>query len=218
MQKQKKDNAKDTLMPAVARATVPASNGKGEPALLLRMGRRRRQNGELSMIESGAVMAGAALLAIAAYMGGAYIYNLVRASSFKSEAQLFHSGVLNATTTDVDFSGETLQTLAQNHAFDAAGARVAAGGATVRGLFGGNLSATAGTLVATNDALILGYPVPATVCALSVGALASAYSQVVINGTTIFSPTVPFNSGTAATACSSAGSTAAVQMYVSKAG
>ncbi|MFL9886752.1 hypothetical protein PQR66_27175 [Paraburkholderia agricolaris] len=185
---------------------------------LLRMGRRRKQSGELSMIESGAVMAGAALLALAAYAGGAYIYNLARASSFKSEAQLFHSGVLNATTNDVDFSTETLQTLAQNHAFDAAGSRVAAGGATVKGMFGGAVTATTGTLVSTNDAMILGYPVPASVCTLSVGALATAYSQVVVNNTTIYSPTVAFNSGTAATACASAGSMAAVQMYVSKAG
>lgn len=185
---------------------------------LLRIGRRRKQSGELSMIESGAVMAGAALLALAAYAGGAYIYNLVRASSFKSEAQLFHSGVLNATTNDVDFSTETLQTLAQNHAFDAAGSRVATGGATVKGMFGGAVTAATGTLVSTNDAMILGYPVPASVCTLSVGALATAYAQVVVNNTTIYSPTVAFNSGTAATACSSAGSMASVQMYVSKAG
>jgi hypothetical protein len=36
---------------------------------LLRMGRRRKQSGELSLIEAGAYMAGAALLAIAVIKG-----------------------------------------------------------------------------------------------------------------------------------------------------
>ncbi|WGS55106.1 hypothetical protein LFL96_34715 (plasmid) [Paraburkholderia sp. D15] len=217
MHKNKKSSAAVATLPKNVMRLHCADREAGK-ARHIEMGRRRRQSGELSMIESGAVLAGAALLALAAYAGGSYVYNLVRASSFKSEAQLFHSGVLNATNTDVDFSGETLQTLAQNHAFDVAGSRVAAGGASVRGLFGGALSATTGTLVTTNDAMILGYPVPAAVCALSAGALASAYSQVVINGTTIYSPNVAFNSSTAGTACASAGGTAAVQMYVSKAG
>jgi hypothetical protein len=95
---------------------------------LRELGRRRRQTGELSMIEAAAVMAGAALLALAAYAGGKFVMDRIHASQFKSEAQLFHTGILDATANDTDFSEETLQTLAQNHAFDSAGGRVSNGG------------------------------------------------------------------------------------------
>src|ERR1700744_4917637 len=93
---------------------------------------RRKQKGELSMIEAGAVMAGAALLALAVYAGGKYVLDLIHSSQFKSEAQMFHTGILNATQNDADFSSETLTVLAQNHAFDSAGSRVASDKSAVK--------------------------------------------------------------------------------------
>lgn len=45
---------------------------------LLKMGRRKKQSGELSLIEAGAYMAGAALLAIAVIKGSAYVYTLIK--------------------------------------------------------------------------------------------------------------------------------------------
>jgi len=180
------------------------------------MGRRRRQTGELSMIEAAAVMAGAALLALGAYAGGKFVMDRIHASQFKSEAQLFHTGVLDATANDTDFSGESLQTLAQNHAFDAAGARVATGFNSVKGIFGGDVTAAAGTVDTTNDALVVTYPVPATVCSLSVAALANAYTQLVVNGTTVSGPNTTFDCGTAAAACTSAGSTASIEMFTTR--
>jgi hypothetical protein len=183
---------------------------------LRELGRRRRQTGELSMIEAAAVMAGAALLALAAYAGGKFVMDRIHASQFKSEAQLFHTGILDATANDTDFSEETLQTLAQNHAFDSAGARVSNSGNGVIGMFGGDVAAAAGTVISANDALIVTYPVPSTVCSLSVAALANAYTQIVVNGTTISSPNLTFNSGTAAAACTSAGATASIEMFTTR--
>jgi hypothetical protein len=46
---------------------------------LVRMGRRKKQSGELSLIEAGAYMAGAALLAIAVIKGSTYVYTLIKA-------------------------------------------------------------------------------------------------------------------------------------------
>ncbi|SIO72878.1 PilS N terminal [Burkholderia sp. GAS332] len=183
---------------------------------LLQLGRRRRQSGELSMIEGAAVMAAAALLALLAYAGGKFVMDRVHASQFKSEAQLFHTGILDATANDTDFSNETLKTLSQNHAFDSAGSRVAAAGAGVTGMFGGAVTAAAGTVINTNDAMIVTYPVPATVCALSVSAIANAYTQVTVNGTTVSGPTTTFSSSTGATACTSAGATASIAMYTTR--
>ncbi|MDR5826010.1 hypothetical protein [Caballeronia sp. LZ043] len=189
---------------------------KARRARILKIARAKKQSGELSMIEAGAVMAGAALLAIAVYAGGKYVLDLIHASQFKSEAQMFHTGVLNATQNDADFSAETLSILAQNHAFDSAGSRVASDKSAVKGLFTGNLSAATGTLVTANDSLILTYPVTATICSLSVAALVTVYTQVTVNGTTIYAPTTAFSASGAATACASNGATASIGMWTTR--
>src|ERR1700686_5206978 len=103
---------------------------------------RHSQKGELSMIEAGAVMAGAAILAMAVIAGGKYVLDMIHSSQFKSEAQMFHSGILNATQNDSDFSAETLQ----NRAFDAAGSRLATDKSSLKGLFNSTLSISIGTL------------------------------------------------------------------------
>jgi hypothetical protein len=177
---------------------------------------RHKQKGELSMIEAGAVMAGAALVALAVYAGGKYVLDLIHASQFKSEVQMFHTGILNATENDSDFSSETLQILAQNHAFDAAGSRLATDKSSVKGLFNSTLTVTIGTLVTASDTLILSYPVPATVCSMSAAAISTVYTQISINGTLVSGPSTPFLSSAAATACASNGSTATVALYTSR--
>jgi hypothetical protein len=177
---------------------------------------RHSQKGELSMIEAGAVMAGAAILAIAVIAGGKYVLDLIHSSQFKSEAQMFHTGILNATQNDSDFSAETLQILSQNHAFDAAGSRLATDKSAVKGLFNSTLSVSIGTLVTASDSIILTYPVPATVCSMSVAALTTVYTQVSVNGTIVSAPATPFSSGAAATTCASAGATATLALYTSR--
>lgn len=183
---------------------------------ILMIARAKKQSGELSMIEAGAVMAGAALLALAVYAGGKYVLDLIRSSQFKSEAQMFHTGVLNATQNDADFSAETLTILAQNHAFDSAGSRVASDKSAVKGMFNGTVTAAAGTLVTSNDSVVLTYPVTSTVCSLSVAALITVYTQVTVNGTTLFSPTTAFTPATAATACASNGAMASVALWTTR--
>jgi hypothetical protein len=177
---------------------------------------RHSQKGELSMIEAGAVMAGAAILAIAVIAGGKYVLDLIHSSQFKSEAQMFHTGILNATQNDSDFSAETLQILAQNHAFDAAGSRLATDKSAVKGMFNSTLSVSIGTLVTASDSLILTYPVPATVCSMSVAALATVYTEVSVNGTIVSAPGTPFTSSAAGTTCASAGATATLALYTSR--
>jgi hypothetical protein len=183
---------------------------------ILVIARAKKQSGELSMIEAGAVMAGAALLALAVYAGGKYVLDLIRSSQFKSEAQMFHTGVLNATQNDADFSAETLTILAQNHAFDSAGSRVASDKSAVKGMFNGTVTASVGTLVTSNDSVVLTYPVTSTVCSLSVAALITVYTQVTVNGTTLFSPTTAFSPATAATACASNGAMASVALWTTR--
>jgi hypothetical protein len=177
---------------------------------------RHSQKGELSMIEAGAVMAGAAILAIAVIAGGKYVLDMIHSSQFKSEAQMFHTGILNATQNDSDFSAETLQILAQNHAFDAAGSRLATDKSAVKGLFNSTLSVSIGTLVTASDSIILTYPVPDTVCSMSVAALTTVYTQVSVNGTIVSAPGTLFTSGSAATTCASAGATATLALYTSR--
>ena len=177
---------------------------------------RHKQKGELSMIEAGAVMAGAALVALAVYAGGKYVLDLIHSSQFKSEVQMFHTGILNATQNDSDFSAETLQILAQNHAFDAAGSRLATDKSSVKGLFNSTLTVSIGTLVTASDTIILSYPVPATVCSMSAAAISTVYTQVSINGTLVSGPATPFLSSAAATACASAGATATLSLYTSR--
>lgn len=94
-------------------AVTPSKDAKVARPMLLRMARRRRQSGELSMIEGAGIMAAAAVLAIAAIAGGKYVYDRVQAGRFKAEAQFFHSGVLDATANDVDYSTESLTSLAR---------------------------------------------------------------------------------------------------------
>jgi hypothetical protein len=177
---------------------------------------RHSQKGELSMIEAGAVMAGAAILAIAVIAGGKYVLDMIHSSQFKSEAQMFHSGILNATQNDSDFSAETLQILAQNRAFDSAGSRLATDKSSVKGLFNSTLSISIGTLVTASDSIILTYPVPASVCSMSVAALATVYTQVSVNGTIVSAPGTTFTSSAAATTCASAGATATLALYTSR--
>ena len=84
----------------------------------------------------------------------------IHAHQFKSEAQLFRSGIQDATSADIDFSGESLTTLAQNHAFDSAGSRINVASGTLTGIFGGSGSAAPGTVSSANDAKVLTDPVP----------------------------------------------------------
>lgn len=189
---------------------------KARRARMLKSARATKQSGELSMIEAGAVMAGAALLSLAVYAGGKYVLDLIHSSQFKSEAQMFHTGILNATQNDADFSAETLTVLAQNHAFDSAGSRVASDHSSVKGMFNGTVTASIGTLITANDSLILTYPVTSTVCSLSAAALITVYTQVTVNGTTIFSPTTTFNPQTVATACASNGSMASMALWTTR--
>ncbi|TFE36971.1 hypothetical protein E2553_36955 [Paraburkholderia dipogonis] len=183
---------------------------------LLRMGRRKKQSGELSLIEAGAYMAGAALLAIAVIKGSTYVYTLIKSSEFTSEAQMFHTGILNATQNDADFSAETLTTLATNRAFDSAGARLASDRSSLKGIFNQAVTVSVGTLSTANDSLILSYQVPAAVCAMSIAALTNTFSQVGANSTTLSGPTTTFSSTTAGTACASAGAYATLQLYTSR--
>jgi PilS N terminal len=183
---------------------------------MLKLARRRKQSGELSMIEAGAVMAGAVLLALAVYAGAKSVYDNINASRFKSEAQNFHTGILNATQNDADFSGATLTTLAKNHAFDAAGSRLATDYSAIKGLFSGAVTTTVGTLATANDSLVLNYPVTPTVCSMSVAALATVFSMVQVGSTTISSPTSPFTSAAAATACAPGTATVTLALYTSR--
>ncbi|MCC8397254.1 hypothetical protein LJ656_32285 [Paraburkholderia sp. MMS20-SJTR3] len=183
---------------------------------LLRMARRKKQSGELSLIEAGAYMAGAALLAIAVIKGSAYVYTLIKSQQFTSEAQMFHTGILNATQNDADFSSETLTTLAKNRAFDSAGSRLASDNSSLKGIFNQPVLVSVGTLSTANDSLILSYQVPAAVCAMSIAALTNTFSQVGANSTTLAGPTTTFNSSTAGTACASAGAYATLQLYTSR--
>jgi hypothetical protein len=191
-------------------------NTKAARLRLIQMGRRRKQSGELSLIEAGAYMAGAALLAIAVIKGGAYVYTTIKSSQFTSEAQMFHTGILNATQNDADFSAETLTTLATNRAFDAAGARLATDKSSLKGIFNQPVTITVGTLSTASDSLIMSYQVPAAVCAMSVAALTNTYSEVAANGTTLAGPTTTFSSAQAGTACESAGAYATLQLYTSR--
>lgn len=200
----------DIKVPRAAETAVLTTTRK---ATLLRIGRRRRQSGELSLIEGAAVMAGAAVLALVVYQGRGFVMDRIHAHQFKSEAQLFSSGIQDATSSDTDFSTETQQTLAQNHAFDSAGSRVNTTSGTITGIFGGAVTSAPGTIAATDDAMILTYPVPSTVCSLAAGALAGAFAKVTINGTTVYDPNTPFDGSTVGGACKSAGAMASIAMY-----
>ncbi|MBB3261262.1 hypothetical protein [Paraburkholderia sp. WP4_3_2] len=189
---------------------------KAKKLSLRELARRKKQSGELSLIEAGAVLGAMALLALGIYLGVPFVRNMVQASSFKSEATMFHTGIQNATVNDADFSGESLTTLAQNHAFDSAGARLASDKSSVTGIFGGQVTSVPGTVTTTNDAIITSYPVPAAVCSMSVASLANTYTKITINGTVISAPGTTFNSSTAGNACSSAGQVATIQMYTTR--
>ncbi|WP_243672245.1 hypothetical protein [Paraburkholderia kirstenboschensis] len=94
----------NNTMPKTSASTAAISSASAErKSSLTRMGRRRRQSGELSLIEGAAVMAGAALLALVVYQGRSFVMDRIHAHQFKSEAQLFRSGIQDATSSDVDF-------------------------------------------------------------------------------------------------------------------
>ncbi|HEY4803599.1 MAG TPA: type 4 pilus major pilin [Paraburkholderia sp.] len=181
-----------------------------------RLGRLKKQSGELSLIEAGAVLGAAALLSLALFYGVPFVRNMVQSSTFKSEAGMFHTGIQNATANDSDFSAETLATLAQNHAFDAAGARVASDYSTVTGIFGGQVTAEPGTVTSSNDAIVTSYPVPKAVCSMSISAVANIFTEVTVNGTVVASPSTKFSSQTAGNACASGGDVATVAMYTTR--
>ncbi|VWC47102.1 hypothetical protein BLA23254_07447 [Burkholderia lata] len=177
---------------------------------------RRKQKGELSLVEAAGVMAAAALIALAVYMGRGFVMDRIHALQFKSEAQYFRSGIQDATAGEIDFSGVTMLSLTQNRAFDTAGRRLNKTSGALTGIFGGAVTAAPATVTAANDAIAVTYPIPATVCALSADSISAAYTQVKVNNTTIFGPGTAFNSSTAATACASAGNTASIVLYATK--
>lgn len=181
-----------------------------------KLARIKKQAGELSLIEAGAVLGAMALLALGIYLGVPFVRNFVQSRSFSSEATMFHTGIQNATLNDSDFSGESLTSLAQNHAFDSAGARLAADKSSVAGIFGGQVTSVPGTVTNTNDAIITTYPVPAAVCSMSAAALANTFTKLTINGTVIAAPGTTFNSSAAGNACSSTGQVATIQMYTTR--
>ncbi|WP_434667681.1 hypothetical protein P5W99_35950 [Paraburkholderia sp. A3BS-1L] len=181
-----------------------------------RVARLKKQKGELSLIESGAVLGAGALVALVVYMAVPFVRNMVAAHQFKSEASMFHTGIQNATLNDADFSAESLSTLAKNHAFDAAGARMASDYSSVTGMFGGSVTASVGKVTNANDAMVVSYPVPAAVCSMATSALVNTFPQVVVNSTTIFSPTTTYSSSAAGTACTSSGAVATIQLYTTR--
>lgn len=176
----------------------------------------KKQKGELSLVEAAGVMAAAALIALAVYMGRGFLMDRIHALQFKSEAQYFRSGIQDATAAEVDFSAVTMQSLTLNRAFDTAGRRLNKTSGALTGLFGGAVTAAAATVTATNDAIAVTYPTPATVCALAADTIAATYTQVKVNNTTISGPNTTYDSNTAATACASAGATANIVMYATK--
>ncbi|WP_321853340.1 type 4 pilus major pilin [Paraburkholderia tropica] len=185
-------------------------------AQMRRLGRLKKQTGELSLIEAGAVLGAAALLSLALFYGVPFVRNMVQSSTFKSEVGMFHTGIQNATSNDADFSSETLSTLAQNHAFDAAGARVSSDYSTVTGIFGGQVTAEPGTVTSSNDAIVTSYPVPKAVCSMALSAVVNIFTEVSVNGTVVSGPSTTFSSATAGSACASGGDTATVAMYTTR--
>jgi hypothetical protein len=181
-----------------------------------RLAGRRKQTGELSLIEAAGVMAAAAVISLVVYMGRQFVMDRIHAYEFGHEVQLFRSGIENATASDTDMSGETLQSLAQNHAFDSAGTRVDVNAGTIRAIFGGAVTEAPGTVTNTDDAVVITYPVPAKVCSLAAATVVSTYTEVQVNGTTIVGPNTTFNDTTAGTACASAGATASIAMYATR--
>lgn len=183
---------------------------------LRRAAAKKKQKGELSLIEAGAVLGAMALLALGLYLGVPFVRNMVQSHSFTSEATMFHTGIQAATVNDADFSGESLTSLAQNHAFDSAGARLSSDKSSVTGIFGGQVTSVPGTVTTTNDAIVTSYPVPAAVCSMSAASLANTYTKMTINGTVISAPGTTFNSSAAGNACSSAGQVATIQLYTTR--
>ncbi|WP_175958056.1 type 4 pilus major pilin [Burkholderia sp. BCC0405] len=177
---------------------------------------RRKQKGELSLVEAAGVMAAGALIALLVYMGRPYVMDRIHASEFKSEAQYFRSGIQDATAGEIDYAGVSMLSLTQGLAFSTAGRRLNKTSGTLTGIFGGAVTAAPATVIATNDAIALTYPVPTSVCTLSAEAVSRTYTQVKVNNTTIKGPSTDFSSGTAATACASAGATASIVMYATK--
>jgi hypothetical protein len=189
---------------------------KAKKLTVRQLARTKKQTGELSLIEAGAVLGAMALLALGIYLGVPFVRNFVQSRTFSSEAGMFHTGIQAATVNDADFSGESLSSLAQNHAFDAAGARLASDKSSVTGIFGGQVTSVPGTVTTTNDAIVTSYPVPAAVCSMSAAALANTYTKLTINGTVISAPGTTFSSSAAGNACSSAGQVATIQMYTTR--
>lgn len=181
-----------------------------------RVVRRKKQAGELSLIEAGAVLGAAALLALVIYLAVPFVRTMVQSSHFRSEASMIHTGIQNATQNDADFSGETLTTLAQNHAFDAVGTRLSSDRTTVQGLFGGSVTVATGKVNNANDAAVVSYPVPQGVCAMSVAALVDVFPEVQVNTTVVYSPTTAFSSAAAGKACAASGEIATIQMYTTR--
>lgn len=188
----------------------------GKKLSVRELARRKKQAGELSLVEAGAVLAAMAIVALAIFIGVPFVRNLIQAHNFESEATMFHTGIQNATLNDSDFSGESLTSLAQNHAFDAAGARLAADKSSVTGIFGGQVTSVPGTVTNTNDAIVTTYPVTAAVCSMSAASLANTFTEVTVNGTVIAAPATPYNSTVAGRACSSAGQVATILMYTTR--
>jgi hypothetical protein len=107
--------------------------------------------------------------------------------------------------------------LAQNHAFDGAGSRVAADKTSVTGMFGGSVLVSVGEVTNPNDAIVTSYPVPSAICSMTVGALSTVYAQVDVGSTTVFSPNVPFTSQAGGNACQGSGnSIVTLKLYTTR--
>jgi hypothetical protein len=178
---------------------------------------RRRQKGELSLLEAGVWIAGAAITAIIAVKAGAFVLNAVRTNEFTSEVQSFKTGFVNATLNDTDFSSVTTQSMIANGAFDAVKSRISTDRTGVTGRWGGNLTAWGGQIFAPNDTLALSYPtVPASVCARALQTLAADFTDIRVNGTSVYGPGMPYNDQTVGSACQAGGNTSLVEFDLTR--
>jgi hypothetical protein len=178
---------------------------------------RRRQKGELSLLEAGVWIAGAAITAIIAVKAGAFVLNAVRTNEFTSEVQSFKTGLINATLNDADFSSITTTAMIANGAFDAVKSRISADRTTVTGRWGGLISVWSGGVFVNGDTIGMTYPtVPTSVCASALQTLAADFTQIKVNGTAVYGPSLPYNDQTVGSTCHSGGTTSIVEFDLTR--
>jgi hypothetical protein len=168
---------------------------------LKRRSSRRWQKGE-GLIENLMALGISAAVVAAVAIFAPIAYHWFQNWRWSNELQTEKSALQNATSTYSNYASLTTADMITSDVFPKS--MVSTDQTTVSGQWGGEITIGPGEIYSAADSIDMTYPqVPQTVCKGALGNMSQSFAEIQVNGTTVVSPSVPFNISTLNQACAS---------------